>query len=64
MTTVATSTTDLQLRDEAFAIDDAQLAAVAFLARYHGRTLCRGRRSGSTTIAPSCRAADAVDPRG
>jgi hypothetical protein len=39
MTTVATSTTDLQLPDEAFAIDDAQLAAVAFLARYHGRTL-------------------------
>ena len=39
MTTVATSTTDLQVPDEAFAIDDAQLAAVAFLARYNGRTL-------------------------
>jgi integrase/recombinase XerD len=39
MTTIATSTTDLQLPDEAFAIDDAQLAAVAFLARYNGRTL-------------------------
>jgi integrase/recombinase XerD len=39
MTTVATNTTDLQLPDEAIAIDDAQLAAVAFLARYSGRTL-------------------------
>jgi hypothetical protein len=39
MTTVATSTAELRLPDEAFAIDDAQLAAVAFLARYHGRTL-------------------------
>jgi hypothetical protein len=39
VTTIATSTTDLQLPDEAFAIDDAQLAAVAFLARYNGRTL-------------------------
>lgn len=39
MTTVATNTTDLQPPDEAFAIDDAQLAAVAFLARYSGRTL-------------------------
>ena len=39
MTTVTTNTTDLQLPDDAFAIDDAQLAAVAFLARYSGRTL-------------------------
>jgi hypothetical protein len=39
MTTVATSTTDRQLPDEPFATDDAQLAAVAFLARYRGRTL-------------------------
>jgi site-specific recombinase XerD len=39
MTTIETSTIDLQLTDEAFVIDDAQLAAVAFLARYNGRTL-------------------------
>ena len=39
MTTIATSTTDVQLPDDAFAIDDAQLAAVAFLVRYNGRTL-------------------------
>jgi integrase/recombinase XerD len=39
MTTIATSTTDLQLPVEPVALDDAQLAAVAFLARYNGRTL-------------------------
>lgn len=39
MTTVETSTIDLQLADEAFVIDEAQLAAVAFLARSSGRTL-------------------------
>ena len=33
MTTIATSTTDLQLPVEPVALDDAQLAAVAFLAR-------------------------------
>jgi hypothetical protein len=39
MTTIAASTTSLQLPDDALAFDDAQLAAVAFLARYNGRTL-------------------------
>jgi len=33
------STTDLQLADNVFALHDAQLAAVAYLARYSGRTL-------------------------
>ncbi|MGH9250206.1 MAG: tyrosine-type recombinase/integrase [Acidimicrobiales bacterium] len=39
MTTIDASTTDLQLPYDAFVVDDAQLAAVAFLARYSGRTL-------------------------
>jgi site-specific recombinase XerD len=39
MTTIETSTTDVQLPDDAFVADDAQLAAVAFVARYSGRTL-------------------------
>ena len=39
MTTIETSTTGLRLPVDAVAIDDAQLAVVAFLARYNGRTL-------------------------
>lgn len=39
MTTIETSATTIQLPDNDFVIDDAQLAAVAFLARYSGRTL-------------------------
>ena len=39
MTTIETGTTDVQLPDDDFLVDDAQLAAVAFLARYSGRTL-------------------------
>jgi hypothetical protein len=37
MTTIETGTTDVP--DDDFLVDDAQLAAVAFLARYSGRTL-------------------------
>lgn len=39
MTTIETRTTALQPPDAEFVVDDAQLAAVAFLARYSGRTL-------------------------
>jgi hypothetical protein len=39
MTTIDTCTTALQPPDAACIVDDAQLAAVAFLARYSGRTL-------------------------
>ena len=39
MTTIETGTTDVQLRDDDFVVDDAQLAAVAFPVRYSGRTL-------------------------
>ena len=39
MTTIEAGTTDVQLPDDDFLVDDAQLAAVAFLARYSGRTL-------------------------
>jgi hypothetical protein len=39
MTTIETSTTTVELPAEDVVIDDAQLAAVAFLARYSGRSL-------------------------
>ena len=39
MATIETVTTTLGLPTDDFVIDDAQLAAVAFLARYNGRTL-------------------------
>jgi len=39
MTTIETVTTTLELPTDDFVIDDARLAAVAFLARYSGRTL-------------------------
>jgi integrase/recombinase XerD len=39
MTTIETTTTSIELPSDAFVIDDAKLAAVAFLARYSGRTL-------------------------
>ena len=39
MTTIETSTRTVVLPTDDFVIDDAQLAAVAFLARYSGRTL-------------------------
>lgn len=39
MTTIETSTRAVVLPTDDFVIDDAQLAAVAFLARYSGRTL-------------------------
>jgi integrase/recombinase XerD len=39
MATIETVTTTLGLPTDDFVIDDAQLAAVAFLARYSGRTL-------------------------
>lgn len=39
MTTIETSTVAIDLPREDFVFDDAQLAAVAFLARYSGRTL-------------------------
>ncbi|HET6753025.1 MAG TPA: tyrosine-type recombinase/integrase [Jiangellaceae bacterium] len=39
MTTIETTTTTIEPPRDDFVIDDAQLAAVAFLARYNGRTL-------------------------
>jgi site-specific recombinase XerD len=39
MTTIETAATTLQLPETEFVIDEAQVAAVAFLARYSGRTL-------------------------
>ncbi len=39
MTTIETATPTLELPTDDFVVDDAQLAAVAFLARYSGRTL-------------------------
>lgn len=39
MTTIETTTTTVDLPRDDFVIDDAQLAPVAFLARYNGRTL-------------------------
>ena len=39
MTSIETSPTDIRLPEGDVIIDDAQLAAVAFLARYSGRTL-------------------------
>ena len=39
MTTIETATTTLQLPETELVIDEAQLAAIAFLARYSGRTL-------------------------
>jgi site-specific recombinase XerD len=39
MTTIQTSTAAIEVARDDFVIDDAQLAAVAFLARYTGRTL-------------------------
>ncbi len=39
MTTIETVTTTVDLPTDEFVIDEAQLAAVAFLARYSGRTL-------------------------
>ena len=39
MTTIETTTTGIETPRDDFVIDDAQLAAVAFLARYSGRTL-------------------------
>jgi hypothetical protein len=56
MTTVETTTTTVEPRDD-FVIDDAQLAAVAFLARYSGRTLeayrhtCAASSSGRPTAS-------------
>jgi site-specific recombinase XerD len=39
MTTIESATTTIETPRDDFVIDDAQLAAVAFLARYNGRTL-------------------------
>lgn len=39
MTTIETTATTIEMPRDDFVIDDAQLAAVAFLARYSGRTL-------------------------
>lgn len=39
MITIETTTTTVEMPSEDFVIDDAQLAAAAFLARYSGRTL-------------------------
>lgn len=39
MTTIETTTRPVEMPRGDFGIDDAQLAAVAFLARYGGRTL-------------------------
>jgi integrase/recombinase XerD len=39
MTTIDTTTTTVEVSRDDFVIDDAQLAAVVFLARYSGRTL-------------------------
>jgi hypothetical protein len=39
MTTIETTTTTIDTARDDFVIDEAQLAAVAFLARYSGRTL-------------------------
>src|SRR5918994_634120 len=39
MTTIETTTTTIELPGNEFIVDDAQLAAAAFLARYSGRTL-------------------------
>ena len=39
MTTIETTTTTIEMPRDDFVIDDAQLAAVAFLTRYSGRTL-------------------------
>jgi len=39
MTTIDTTTTTVEPPSDDFVVDDAQLAAVAFLARYSGRTL-------------------------
>jgi integrase/recombinase XerD len=39
MTTIETSARTIQLPEEELIVDEAQLAAVAFLARYSGRTL-------------------------
>jgi site-specific recombinase XerD len=39
MTTIETTTTTIEMPRDDFVIDDAQLAAVAFLARYSNRTL-------------------------
>ena len=39
MTTIETTSTTIEMPRDDFVIDDTQLAAVAFLARYSGRTL-------------------------
>ena len=43
MTTLATARPTLQRPEPEFLVDDAQLAAAAFLARYSGRTLDASR---------------------
>ena len=56
MTTIDTTTTTVEPPSDDFVIDDAQLAAAAFLARYSGRTLdayrhdLRMYRLGSGTV--------------
>ncbi|HEX8769502.1 MAG TPA: hypothetical protein VF711_01895 [Acidimicrobiales bacterium] len=64
MITTATTTTDIEMPRNDFVIDDAQLAAVAFLARYSARVQAcrtywdapsgtpRGRRSAPRAIVP------------
>jgi hypothetical protein len=55
MTTIETTTTTVEPPRADFVIDDAQFAAVAFLARYTGRTfdayatICAGSSSGRPT---------------
>lgn len=57
MITIETSTRTVALPTDDFVFDDAQLAAVAYLARYSGRTLdayrhdLRGSSSGRWTTS-------------
>jgi hypothetical protein len=60
MTTIETSTAAIEAPGDDFINDDAQLAAVAFLARYSGRTptltatICEGSSSGPPTTSCRC----------
>jgi hypothetical protein len=60
MTTIESMTTTVERPNTGFEFDEAQLAAVSFLARYSGRTLeatattCAATSSGPRTTTSRC----------
>jgi hypothetical protein len=53
MKTIETSARTIQLPEEELIVDEAQLAAVVFLARYSGRTLRRLPRRPARLAIPA-----------